>query len=37
MEKYDDEEDRLTDELKNIKAQPHPGEDTPQDEEASDE
>ena len=30
-EKYDDEQDRLHEELKNVKAQPHPGEDVPQD------
>lgn len=34
MEKYDDEQDKANDELKNIVAQPHPGEeDGPQDEE----
>ena len=32
-EKYDDEQDKINDELKNIEAQPHPGEDLPQDEE----
>ena len=31
-EKYDDEQDKANDELKNIVAQPHPGEDIPQDE-----
>ena len=31
-EKYDDAEDKANDELKNIVAQPHPGEDLPQDE-----
>ena len=30
-EKYDDAQDKANDELKNIKAQPHPGEDAPQD------
>lgn len=30
-EKYDDAQDKANDELKNIKAQSHPGEDTPQD------
>ena len=35
MEKYDDAQDKTNDELKNIVAQPHPGEDVPQDEEAS--
>ena len=35
MEKYDDAQDKANDELKNIVAQPHPGEDVPQDEEAS--
>ena len=32
-EKYDDVEDKTNDELKNIKAQPYPEEDAPQDEE----
>ncbi len=32
-EKYDDEQDKANDELKNIEAQPHPGEYLPQDEE----
>jgi len=31
--KYDDAEDKANDELKNIKAQPYPEEDAPQDEE----
>ena len=30
-EKYDDEQDKANDELKNIKAQPYPEEDTVQD------
>ena len=35
---YDDEEDKATHALKDIEAQPHPGEDMPQDNvEASDE
>ena len=33
---YDDEQDKANAELANIEAQPHPGEDMPQDEEASD-
>jgi hypothetical protein len=33
---YDDEQDKANAELNLIEAQPHPGEDTPQDEEASD-
>ena len=32
-EKYDDEQDKINDELKNIEAKPHPGEELPQDEE----
>ena len=32
-EKYDDEQDKANDELKNIKAQPYPEEDIPQDDE----
>ncbi len=30
-EKYDDAQDKANDELKNIKAQPYPEEDIPQD------
>jgi hypothetical protein len=34
---YDDEHDKDMAALKDIEAQPHPGEDEPQEEEASDE